>query len=326
MLKKSSISKTISFAAIAAILCGVFAFPVSAADPVVIDFSKYDWADEVLAGASGGNGEFAMVADGDRWVLFAECVDGYDPDDPEGTGSKGDLYSEVTDFGALGVNADVHQWIALGVRNPSDAPGFEIHFESPSSGFNVVTSITFDIKPNSDYAKYVFNVTEQCMKYYPKRNDPGVPEAYPDHWRGAISKLRIDFMYYEESGGHAKTGDTIYVEYIAFFDSEQAANDFAFAPARTASAIQAEKDAAAAAKASEEAAKTTEAPAPTPETEAAAEDSEKTPENKTEDAEEKDSGNMLLIVIIAAAAVVVIIIIAVLVVAGKGKNKEKPKK
>ena len=344
MLRKSNISKAISFAAIAALLCGIFTFAASAADPVVIDFSKYDWVDDVLGNSSGGQGEFAMVADGDRWVLFAECVDGYDPaDDPEGTGTMGDLYESITGFGDLGVNADTHQWIALGIKNPSNAPGFEIHFESPSKGYHVESSVTFDINPNSDYTKYVFNVTDQCKKYYPKRPaDVEDPDVYPDHWHGDITALRLDFMYYEESGGHAKTGDTIYVEYIAFFDSEQAANDFAFTPARTAAAVQAAKDAAAAEKdaaaeaaaaekaAADEAAAAEKAAADEAaaaaaqnETEAEAGDGE-TP--ATEAPEEKDSdSNMMLIIIIAAAAVVVVVIIVVVILAGKGK-KGKDKK
>ncbi|MCL2814079.1 MAG: hypothetical protein FWD23_05715 [Oscillospiraceae bacterium] len=326
---KKSVSKAISFAVIALMLCGMFSFGVSAANPVVIDFSKYDWADDVFDSASGGDGEFEAKADGDKWVIFAECVSGYEPDDdPEGTGTKGDLYTSITGFGDLGVDADVYQWIALGIKNPSDAPGFEIHFSSPTKGYHVESSITFDINPKSDYTKYVYNMTDQCKKYYPKRPaDVGDPDVYPDHWHGAIDQFRLDFMYYEESGGHAKTGDTIYLEYIAFFDSEQAANDFVFAPARTAASIQAAKDEAAAAKAAE----TTEAPAPPPETKApeaeteapAPAEGETTAAASSSDGE--DSNNMMLIIIIAAAAAVVVIIIVVVIVSGKGKGKESKK-
>lgn len=330
MLKKS-ISKAISFAVIAVMLCGMLSFYVSAADPVVIDFSKYDWADEVLDSASGGDGEFTVKADGDRWVLFAECVSGYDPaDDPDGTSTKGDLYTSITGFGDLGIDADTYQWIALGIKNPSEAPGFEIHFSSPTKGYSVETSITFDINPKSDYTKYVYNVTEACKKYYPKRPaDVDNPDVYPDHWHGAIDQFRLDFMHYEESGGHAKTDDTIYVEYIAFFDSEQAANDFVFAPARTAASIQAAKDAAAA----EKAAQTTEAPPPPPETEApteaataAAADGENETTAAASSSDGEESNNMILIIIIAAAAVVVVIIIVVVIVGGKGKGKDKESK
>ena len=321
------ISKIMAFMLVAAVLCGIFSFSVSAANPIVIDFSKYNDVEDVLDSSSGGQGDFSIVADGDHWVLFAECTDGYDPaDDPEGTGTKGDLYTSVSNFDALGVDGDTYQWIALGIKNPSNAPGFEIHFSSPTKGYNVETSVTFDINPNSDYTKYVYNVTEQCKKYYPKRAaDVEDPNVYPDHWHGAINQLRLDFMYYDESGGHARTGDKIYVEYIAFFDSEKAANDFAYTPARTAAAVKAEKDAAAAAK---EAEKKTEAPTAAPATAAPAEpdttaaaDGDTTTTAASSSSEDSSSNNMMIIIIIAAAAVVVIIIIIV-VVAGKGKKKK----
>ena len=331
MSKKSNLSKAIAFALAAILFCGMFSFGVSAANQVVIDFSKYNDVEDVLDSASGGQGEFAMKADGDRWVLFAECVDGYVPeDDPDGTGLLGDLYTGVTNFVDLGVDGDTHQWIAMSIKNPSEAPGFEIHFGSPTKGYNVETSITFDINPKSDYTKYVFNVTEQCKKYYPKREkDVGDPNVYPDHWHGEINAFRLDFMYYDESGGHARTGDTIFVEYIAFFDTEQAANDFAFTPARTAAAVQAAKDAAAAEKAAQTTAPpptTTAAPATVPDDTAAGAEDDDVPEaapGDENDKGEKADNNMLLIIIIAAAAVVVVVIIVVLVTKGKGKPKEK---
>jgi len=236
MFKKSGVSKFISFAIIVVMLCGMFTFSVSAAAPIVLDFSKYDDVLDILAAASGGQGEFDVVKDGDRFVLFAECVDGFDPAEDDASSTKGDLYTSIVDFEDLNLDADVYQWMKLGVRNPSNAPGFEVHFSSPTKGYNVETSITFDIKPNSDYTSYIYNITEQCKKYYPKRaGDVGDPDVYPDHWHGHINQFRLDFMYYEESGGHARTGDKIYVEYIAFFDSEQAAKDFVFKPARGSS-------------------------------------------------------------------------------------------
>ena len=331
MFKISGRFKIISFLMIAVMLCGIFTFSVSAANPVVIDFSKYDFEDDILT-SMGGQGDFSMKADGDRWVLLVECNDGYDPDgDPDGTGAKGDIYATIIGFKDLDVDADTYQWMKLGVRNESNAPHFEFHFESPTKGFHVESSVTLDIDPNSDYKSYVYNVTDMCKKYYPKRPaDVENPDVYPDHWHGHITSFRLDFMYYEESGGHARTGDKIYVEYVAFFDSKQAANDFVFTPARTVTKINEEKAEKAAAA---EAAKAEETPA----TEdpaikiaaviAAAEnkDANKTPaeENDTTTASSStsnDSDNMLLMIVIAAIAVVVIVVIVIFVT--KGKKKE----
>ena len=283
--------KIISFTVFAVMLLGLFNLGVLAADPIVIDFSKYDNIDDI-ATAKAGDGDYRLVEDGTRFVLLCECIDGYvAADDPEGTGSKGDPNIQLVGFADLGVNADTYKWMKMSVKNESAAPGFEVHFSSPSKGLSVETSITFDIKPNSGYTSYVYNVTDACKKYYPKRPaDVENPDVYPDHWKGPIDIFRLDFMYYEESGGHAKTGDKLYVEYIAFFDSEQAAKDFVFVPAKGESPTEA----------------------------AAADD-----DSGSEKSDDKDGeGNNMLIIIIICAAAVVVIVVVVVIVTGSKKKKE----
>ena len=293
MGKKTAINKFLSFAIIALMLFGVFNFVVAAADPIVIDFSKYDNIDDI-ATAKAGDGDYKIVEDGTRFVLLAECIEGYvAADDPDGTSTKGDPNIQLLGFADLGVNADTYQWMRMSVKNESAAPGFEVHFSSPSKGLSVETSITFDITPNSDYKSYIYNVTDACKKYYPKRPaDVDNPDVYPDHWKGAIDIFRLDFMYYEESGGHAKTGDKLYVEYIAFFDSEQAAKDFVFVPAKGESP-----------------------------TEAAAADGNDS--GSGSESSDDSNNNMMLIIIICAAVVVVVIVVVVIVVTGKNKKKKE---
>ena len=343
--KKSGISSILSFIIIAIMLSSLLSFSVSAANPIVFDFSKYNNVEDILSGSTGGNGEFAILKDGDKWVLFAECVDGYAAeDDPDGKNTKGDLYATILDFGSYEVDADVYQWMKIGVKNQSAAPCFEFHFDAPSKGYNVETSVNLDINPNSDYTAYVYNVTEQCKKYYPKRAaDVGDPNVYPDHWHGVLNGFRLDFMYYEESGGHAKTGDKIYVEYIAFFDSEQAANDYVFTPARTAvqaeeaiqaaAAEQAEKAAAskaAAEAAAAERAAAAEAAAAEKAAAEAAEDEKNVEEIVNEDntANKDDSSKITFIKITptligGGIAVVVIIIIIIIIAVSVSKKKKK---
>jgi len=279
MGKKTATKKILSFAVVAVMLFGVLGSVVSAAaSPIVVDFSKYENIDDI-ATAKAPDGDYKLVQDGPRYVIMAECIAGYvAAEDTDGKSTKGDPNIQLLNFKDLGLNADTYKWMRMSVKNESAAPGFEVHFSSPTKGLSVATSITFDIKPNSDYTTYIYNVSEWCEKYYPKRAaDVDDPNVYTDHWNGLIDVFRLDFMYYEESGGHAKTGDKLYIEYIAFFDSEQAAKDFVFVPARGESP--------------------TEAPA------AEGGDSEKA---------EGESNNMLLIIIIAAAAVVVIVVVVVI--------------
>jgi len=327
MFKSKKIGKIISFAIIAAMLCGALSFGVAAAGPIVIDFSKYDYVEDILGSSSGGQGEFEIKHDGDRVVLFAECIDGYDPaDDEDGTSTKGDLYATINDFGDLQIDASAYKWMKMSVKNESAAPGFEFHFDSPSRGYHVETSVTLDINPNSDYTAYVFNIPEMSKKYYPKRpEDVDDPDNWPDHWQGVLNGFRLDFMYYEESGGHAKTDDKIYIEYIAFFDSEQAANDFAFTPARTVASVNAEKEAAAPEAAPEPEAPPAENNAAETPPDAGdnvddAEESAAEPTTTAASSSESDGGNTTMIIIIIVAAVAVVAIIVIVVMRGKGKK------
>jgi len=319
-------TKKIGIILFAMALIAVMSINVIAADPIVIDFSKNDF----IMGNIGGQGEMNVVNDGDRRVLFAECTDGYDPaDDPEGTSTKGDLYASVEDFASYGVDGTKHKYMKASIKNGSAAPYLEIHFAAPTQGFHVSTSVSFEIKPNSDYTTYVWNVEEWSEKYYPKRP---LDDPWPNHWaQGAISGLRIDFMYYEESGGHAKTGDKMWIEYIAFFETKEAADAWTFTPARTVQSIleakaaaDAEKEAAAAAKAEEAAAN---APA-------AADDNAGDAANDAGEAAEgdeaatnapasannsDDDNNMIMWILIAIGAIVIIIIIVVIVTKPKKK-------
>lgn len=318
MRKKSRISKITSFALTAIMLAGVLSLSVFAADPVVFDFSKYDFSDDILK-EMGGQGYMEIVHDAGKIVLMAECTDGYDPDDdPDGTGTKGDLYGTIIDFDTYNVDADIYQWLKISLKNASAAPHFEFHFGSPSKSFHVETSVNLDIDPNSDYKAYVYNVTEAAKKYYPKRPaDVDFPDIYPDHWHGLINGFRLDFMHYEESGGRAKTDDQVYIEYIAFFDSKEAADAFTFTPARTAPEQPAETLAP-------------EAPAPAPENagdndlgNAAPEAPEATEAPAGSDDSDKDSGvstAMIVVIIVAAVAVIAIIVV---IVTKSGKNKGK---
>jgi hypothetical protein len=271
--------------------------------------------------------------DGDRRVLFVEVTDGFDPevDDPGST--KGDPHGGVANFADYDLDGDRYKWMRMTLKNESAAPYFEIHFASPTSGYAVATSANFGIEPNSDYTTYIWNIEEWYERYYPKRDadhpQGGTSDPFFNHWSGHINNLRLDFMYYNEPGGQARTGDKIYIQYIAFFETEEAANAWTYTPARTPASIeearaaaQAERDAA---QAEAEAAQTEAANA---EAEEPAQDSEPDAENQPANApdtnntggssDSEEGGFPVVIVIIIIVAVVAII--AIVVVMGKKKK------
>jgi hypothetical protein len=288
---------------IASIMCAALlaanAAPVAASASAVIDFSANDF---VMRGIGGG-GEMDYIDDGGRRVIRIEVVDGFDPEADEPGSTKGDPHGEIDDFESLELDGDRYKYMAASIKNESAAPYFEIHFSSPSSGYAVATSVNFGIDPNSDYTKYIWNVEEWYERYYPKRDadhpQGGTSEPFFNHWSGHINNLRLDYMYYTEPGGQARTGDKIYIEYIAFFETREAAEAWEFTPARTPASIeearlaaQAERDAAAAEAAAQE-------------TEAGNNDA---PASDNEDG----GGPLVIIIIIGVVVVAAIVIIAVI--------------
>ncbi|MCL2099904.1 MAG: hypothetical protein FWH24_05675 [Oscillospiraceae bacterium] len=325
-------AKKISFVICAAVICAMMFTITAAASTVVVDFSKNDF---VMGGIS--NAESDYINDDGKRVLFVHVTDGFDPDEDDPGSIKGDPNGGIEDFESYGVDGDVHKYMAASIKNESGAPFFEIHFASPSSRYAVATSVNFGIEPNSGYTKYVWNIEEWYERYYPKRDadhpQGGTSDPFFNHWSGIIDQLRLDFMYYTEPGGQARTDDKIYLEYIAFFETEAAANDFPFTPARPPDSIEADRiareeaAAEAAANAPEPEAAVDETPAETPAgDDGEAEDAEEDAGTDGENSEDTGSGsqesssgdddegglNPVIIVVIIAAVVVIGVIIAVL--------------
>ena len=195
---KKIIASALCLIMLAALVAGNAVHVFAAAPAIVIDFSKNDF---MMAGIGGG-GEMNYINDGDKRVLFVEVVDGFDPatDDPGST--KGDPHGGIEDFASYDVDGDTYKYMVASIKNASEAPFFEIHFSSPTSGYAVATSINFGIEPNSDYTKYIWNVEEWYERYYPKREaghpQGGTSDPFTNHWSGHINNLRLDYMYYTE--------------------------------------------------------------------------------------------------------------------------------
>lgn len=296
------------------------------ARPIVIDFSRNDF---VMNNISADATMDVVNADGRR-VIRVEIVNGADPDDPDD--GAGDPHATVADFEDYELDGDVYQWVRISYRNVSNAPWFEFHFASPTRGFHISTSFNVAIEPNSGWTYSVANVLTNLEHDFPKRPADADTDEWVNHWAGHINNLRLDFMYYEEPGGRARTGDVIYVEYIAFFDSEEAARAFQFTPTRTVEQI--EQDAAEREAAREAALQEAEAAAAedTAQDAAAGDDGDdddtadsgetgaETPTTTAAGNDDSDGVNPIIFIIIAVVAVAIIIIIVV--TASKNKKKQ----
>lgn len=279
----------------------------AAADPIVMDFSTDP---DAFQGISA-DGNWSYVNDGDKRVLFEECINGADPNDA--TSATGDVYGSVL-FDPT-IDAATYKWLKIGLKNESPYTTFEFHYGGDMHGIAAEACTHFPISANdTDYKTYVINIPESTIATYPVH--PAIDFTNVSvFWEGKINEFRMDFAYDVEPGGRVAEGTKMYVEYIAFFDSKEAADAWTYTPAggpveETTAAATTEAPAATAA--------VTETPAATNDGSAAATDGSAAA--TTAAAEDGSSSSTGIIIGGVAAAVVVIIIIAA-VVSSKKKKK-----
>jgi hypothetical protein len=208
-------------------LCAAFGVGVYAADPIILDFSsaaREEKAYDVNHATEG------WQADLGKWVFFEECDNGT----VDASDSLGDTYVSI-DVSENPIDAATYQWLRISIRNLSDLPKFEFHYGGDFEGIvaKACTHINISTK-DTEYKSYIINIPETNKATFPVH--PAIDLAEDSNWQGNISTFRLDFGYLEESGGHAKNGDKMYLEYVAFFDSQAAAEGFVFTPERMADA------------------------------------------------------------------------------------------
>lgn len=299
--------KKISIFIISAILFSMLAVVgVSAAsDPgMVIDFSDQPSFDGVSSQM-----DYNFVNDGDARVAVIEALE-----------EKTDLYAsfypeDYTDSETI--NADTYQWVKFCIKNVSVCPIFEMHFAGTSTNGNVIAEACTHYKITSEdteYKTYVYNIKDAnkaTFPVHPNANFSGFEDT--SVWTGDVKTVRLDFGYIQESGGEAPEGINMYIKYIAFFDSEEAANAWEYKPMKTAADYQPKET---------EAPTTTEAPdtteSPTTTEAEVTQDNETTTGNSNDTA---DEGNNMAMWIVIAAAAVILIVVVIVIASSKGKKK-----
>ncbi len=275
--------------------------------PIVVDFSE----DPDAFGGTNADGDWDYVNDSGKRVLYEECLISPDPADPNDT--HGDVYGTVK-FDPP-IDAEVYKWLKISLKNVSPYTAFEFHYGGDKHGIVAEACTHFTISADDkDYKTYVINIPEATVATYPVH--PKISSDLPAFWEGNISDFRIDFAYDKEPGGRVAEGTKMYIEYIAFFDSKEAADAWTFKPARGAvEKVTKAPDTQAPAKPAE-----TKAPA----NETANSSVTTVPDNAETTAPSVDTAtkdNTGLIIGIAAVGVVVIIVI-IIVVLSKKKNEK----
>ncbi len=106
------------------------------------------------------------------------------------------------------LSAASYPWVKLRIRNLSTAQKFEMYFSNNGSTSGMTRAL-FDItSSDSEFKEYIFNINNASAS-----------------WTGTISHLRFDFMYKDGTYGNMPTGSQMYIDYIGFFPSEEAARN-----------------------------------------------------------------------------------------------------
>jgi len=140
----------------------------------------------------------------------------------EGNGLKGDPnFSVGVDF-----DGDTWHWMKVRLRNLSDATRFEMHFASEGSGGKIVgaTCTQFPItSKDADFVEYVIDLKKANLDSQNVNAGVSLTESV---WKGLISTIRFDCMWMAEPSGQMPTGSQMYIDYVAFFRSEEDAKNY----------------------------------------------------------------------------------------------------
>ncbi|MBQ9920812.1 MAG: hypothetical protein IJO52_01390, partial [Clostridia bacterium] len=134
----------------------------------------------------------------------------------EGKGTNGDPHFSVkTDF-----DGDKWHWMKVRLRNLSVATQFEMHFAAEGTENKITGSSCthFPItQKDADFVEYIIDV--KAANLASQSVNEGV--SFTDSvWSGTVSEVRLDCMWKAEPSGQMPTGSQMYIDYVAFFQSE----------------------------------------------------------------------------------------------------------
>ena len=142
------------------------------------------------------------------------------------TATGGDPYVYIP----TGVEADEIPWVKIRVKNPSPAIALELFAasEGDNHSLNGVECTHIDILPNYDewqtYIAYLPNANLYTVNVH--KGDENVEPITEWNWQGEITSFRLDPMW-KATSGEMSEGDTIEIDYIAFFGSKEDAIAYA---------------------------------------------------------------------------------------------------
>lgn len=188
----------------------------AAAEPSILwDFT----ADEAMSGIMAGAASVSYAAATEDGVdCYAFTADGADPF--VYVASSADDVSEVL-------------WCKARVKNPSHSTAIELFGATNGRSLSGSECTHIDLKSEDNgWYTYLIYVPDANIATVNAYKDPkyAITEFY---WEGTVDQIRLDPLWREgddgnDAGGNMEGGEVVYIDYIAFFPTQEDA--FAFRP------------------------------------------------------------------------------------------------
>ncbi|MBQ2546119.1 MAG: hypothetical protein II557_07510, partial [Clostridia bacterium] len=204
------------------------------------------WGEIVL----GGSGAAAGAASGDAPTLLWDFNEDEAMSEDMGAnsnnavsfwGEKDDAGNDYYVFVAGGndpyvsVDLDAEDvsdvvWCKARVKNPGPATAIELFGHTDGRGLNGSECTHINVASDNEWHTYIIYIPDENVKTVNAYKDPQYAITEP-YWAGTVDWIRLDPMWQEgndgsDSGGSMTSGDEIYIDYIAFFPTEEAAQAF----------------------------------------------------------------------------------------------------
>ncbi|MDR0287200.1 MAG: hypothetical protein LBI03_05790 [Clostridiales bacterium] len=177
----------------------LFVFFVTAEEPgLVLNFRDEEAITDDIENAETVNDFDYAFEDGEFLMSFKNVSGNNDP------------YVAIS----VDIDADTYTWVKFRIKNISDCKVCQFYFiTTGTGGVNSANAKTeFQISTNdTDYKDYIINI--------PDANEATTGTS--SLWSGTASMFRMDFFSMSAANGIVAEGPAMYVDYIAFFKTQE---------------------------------------------------------------------------------------------------------
>ena len=121
-------------------------------------------------------------------------------------------------------------WAKARVKNPGPAQAIELFGHTNGRGLTGSECTHINVAQDNEWHTYLVYIPDENIATVNAHKDPQYAITEP-YWEGTVDWIRLDPLWQvapdgSDSGGSMESGDEIYIDYIAFFPTKEAAEAF----------------------------------------------------------------------------------------------------